>query len=143
MTSTHNIAPLLQAQGFRLTRQRRTILEAVLQQPGHFSVHTIYASVVQHDPAINLATVYRTLHRLQQAGMLRTLDAGQECLLFEVARAHVHHHLMCMVCGNEQEIDDQAVDVLRTYLLDRYNFAAEPQHLAIVGRCSTCQGRSD
>jgi Fur family ferric uptake transcriptional regulator len=123
-----------------MTRQRRLIVEVVLQQRGHFTVDTIYAHVARRDPAINLATVYRTLHRLHQAGLLRTLDAGQERLLFEVADAHAqHHHLICTQCGSQLEIDDAAIEALRNVLLQRYNFAAEPEHLAIVGRCGRCR----
>lgn len=136
------IAHLLRMHRVRLTRQRRAILDAALHQEGHFSVDAVYAAVIQRDPAINLATVYRTLHRLEQIGVLRTFEAGHDRLLFEVAGVEPHHHLVCTVCGNVQTIDAEAIAVLCACLRDRYAFAADPQHLAIAGRCAGCQQRS-
>ena len=66
----------LRAHGIRLTRQRRTIVSAALARHGHFSVEQIAADVAQHDPAIDLATVYRTLHRLVEVGTVRPLQGA-------------------------------------------------------------------
>ncbi len=141
MKRAPQVVQVLRAHRVRLTRQRRVILDVALQQSGHFSVDAVYMEVARCDPAINLATVYRTLHRLQQIGLLRTLEAGHERLLFEVSGATPHHHLVCTVCGSEQAINAEAVDVLCARLRERYAFLAEPQHLAIPGRCARCQHR--
>jgi Fe2+ or Zn2+ uptake regulation protein len=66
MKSIEHIAAQLRARGMRLTRQRRTIVAVLLQQRGHFTVECIAVEVAQHDPAIDLATVYRTLHRARK-----------------------------------------------------------------------------
>lgn len=110
-----------------------------MRQSGHFTVEAVYAQIAQCDPTINLATVYRTLHRLQQLGVLRTLDAGQDRLLFEVAGLEAHHHLICTACGTQQEIDSKEVELLCAHLRERYGFAAAPEHLAIPGCCAQCQ----
>ncbi len=45
----------LRAQGFRVTPQRQTILDAVCAGDGHTSLPEIYARVQAVSPAINLA----------------------------------------------------------------------------------------
>lgn len=132
------IAARLRAHGVRLTRQRRLIVAAVAAQHGHFSVDHIAAVVARRDPAIDLATVYRTLHRLVEIGVLRPLEGGPDRLQFEVAGAQPHHHLICRVCGAQQEIDAELGQVLRSFVHERYNFAAEPEHIALTGRCVQC-----
>ncbi len=134
-----HIAAQLRARGMRLTRQRHTIVTVLLQQRGHFTVECVAAEVARHDPAIDLATVYRTLHRLAQAGVVRTLHGTHDRLYFEVAAAQPHHHLICSVCGAEQQIDAQVGELVRAFLRERYRFWAEPEHLAFRGRCAQCE----
>jgi len=138
MDRTDYITKRLRAHGVRLTRQRRMIVAVALARHGHFSVEQIAADVAQHDAAIDLATVYRTLHRLVEIGAVRTLQGECERLQFEVAAAQCHHHLVCSVCGAEQQIDAALGEVLRAFVHEQYNFVAEPEHLAIGGRCAQC-----
>ena len=139
MDSIEHIAVRLRARGVRLTRQRRTIITVLLQQHGHFTVECLAAEVARHDPAIDLATVYRTLHRLAQASVVRTLDGAHDRLRFEVAAARHHHHLICSVCGAEQQIDADVGELVRVFLRERYHFLAEPEHLAFRGCCAQCE----
>ncbi len=141
MDRTDYITKRLRAQGVRLTRQRRTIVAAALARHGHFSVEQIAADVAQHDAAIDLATVYRTLHRLVEAGAVRPLQGACERLQFEVAQAPCHHHLICSVCGAEQQIDAEVGEVLRALVRERYDFVAETEHLGITGRCAQCHNK--
>jgi Fe2+ or Zn2+ uptake regulation protein len=130
---------LLRAQGFRLTAQRQAILEIIKGQPAHFTAGTIYAVVQQQQPTIDLATVYRTLQWLQRVGLVRTIDVGKDQRYFEYARAQPHHHLICKVCGAEHEIDNHVIACLQAHILEHYDFDADPEHVAIFGRCSHCR----
>jgi Fur family ferric uptake transcriptional regulator len=143
MDRTEYITKRLRAQGVRLTRQRRTIVAAALARHGHFSVEQIAADVAQHDPAIDLATVYRTLHRLVEVGAVRPLQGACERLQFEVAAVQCHHHLICSVCGAEQQINAALGEVLRAFVRERYGFIAETEHLGIRGRCAQCSSTEE
>ena len=60
--------------------------------------------------AVGLATVYRTLQRLADAGevdMLRTEDG--EAIYRRCSDTH-HHHLVCRVCGATVEVEGPAVE---------------------------------
>jgi len=139
MDRLEHIAAQLRARGMRLTRQRRMIVAVLLQQRGHFTVECMAVEVARRDPAIDLATVYRTLHRLAQAGVVRMLDGAHDRLYFEVAAAQQHHHLICSVCGAEQQIDAEVGEVMRAFLRERYHFLVEPEHWAFRGRCAECE----
>jgi Fur family transcriptional regulator, ferric uptake regulator len=129
----------LRAQGHRLTRQRMLILEAITRNCQHLSADEIYREVAQRDPAINLATVYRTLGWLHGAGLIRKIDVGRDRLLYEYAAADEHHHLICRVCDTEYEIDHHVFQKLREHILEHYGFEADPEHIAIFGRCARCR----
>lgn len=135
----HDDLSALRRQGYRLTRQRMLILEIIRASHQHISADEIFTEVRRQAPDINLATVYRTLQWLHGAGLLRKIDVGKDRLEYEYAGAHVHHHLICKECGVTTEIDNHVIEELQAHILDHYGFEADPDHLAIFGRCATCR----
>ncbi len=131
----------LRALGFRLTRQRTVILDVMRQQKQHLTAEAVHAAVKQQCPTIDLATVYRTLHWLHGVGLLRKFDVGKDRLEFEYATAAEHHHLICTECGMEREIDNHVIECLQAHIIEHYDFEADPEHVALFGRCSECRKR--
>ncbi len=128
----------LRARGFRVTPQRQTILDAVCAGGGHTTLPEIYARVQAAAPAINLATVYRTLDFLQQAGLVVTADIGGHTV-YEIAGPAPHHHLVCQVCGCVEEIDPALVKVFFTTLAQAHAFDVDVHHLVLTGYCGQCR----
>jgi Fur family ferric uptake transcriptional regulator len=131
-------AAILRKQGHRLTPQRLMVLE-VVRQGKHLTAEEVYAAAVGQHPYINIATIYRTLQWLQDVGLVAPLASGTGPLRYEYVRGGTHHHLICQDCGYEEEIDDDLLSALKAHLQERYAFSAQLHHLAIPGRCSTCQ----
>lgn len=135
----HNDIQALRKQGYRLTPQRMLILDILRSSERHMTADQIYAEVSQHHPEINLATVYRTLQWLYQVGLLHKIDVGKDRLEYEYARDTEHHHLICKVCGTETQIDNHVIQTLQDHILEHYGFEADPDHVAIFGRCAHCR----
>ncbi|HZG67341.1 MAG TPA: Fur family transcriptional regulator [Herpetosiphonaceae bacterium] len=129
----------LRRRGYRLTPQRLLILDVVKTRSEHLSAEAIHAEVAARYPVINLATVYRNLQWLQEAGLIRKIDIGCGHLLWEYSGDGHHHHLICQSCGSLQEIDNHVVECLSDHVRDHYGFAVNLDHLAIFGRCVACQ----
>lgn len=129
----------LRARGFRLTRQRMLILDVVRQHRHHLTAEAVYDAVKQQSPTIDVATIYRTLHWLHGLGLLRKFDVGKDRIEFEYATAREHHHLICTACGAEQEIDNHVIECLRAHIMEHYDFEADPEHVALFGRCAHCR----
>jgi Fur family ferric uptake transcriptional regulator len=53
-----------------------------------------------------------------------------------------HQHLVCERCGAEMDLDAEVVEPLERELRERYGFAANLTHFAIVGLCRACQERA-
>ncbi|HEY0603641.1 MAG TPA: Fur family transcriptional regulator [Herpetosiphonaceae bacterium] len=138
MRHQHDIQEL-RKQGYRLTRQRMLILDLLRSSERHMTADQIYVEVSRHHPEINLATVYRTLQWLHQVGMLRKIDVGKDRLEYEYAHDAEHHHLICKVCGAQTQIDNHVIQTLQDHILEHYGFEADPDHVAIFGRCADCR----
>ena len=123
--------------GYRMTPQREMILDAI--QDGHITADQIYQKVHRKSPAINLATVYRTLELLKELRIVSAIDVGEGCVHYELSGAQPHHHLVCESCGQTIELDTELLTPLESELCRRYKFQMNLDHLALFGLCPKCQ----
>lgn len=133
----------LRLQGLHLTRQRRLILEALLDTEGHLTAPEIYQRARTQLPHLNKSTVYRTLESLKERGLVTETDLGDGILGYHPAEKGHHHHLICEKCGKVQEMGDATLSRLKAALLRRYGFRADLKHLAVFGKCKQCQALTD
>ncbi len=134
---THLIESLRE-RGYRLTPQREMILEA-LHEEGHVTADQIYRRVREKSPAVNLATVYRTLELLKELHIISAIDLGEGCIQYELTGAEPHHHLVCQDCGRTIDLDPSLFVPLERALCERYGFQVSLDHLALFGKCPKCK----
>ncbi|MEO7003729.1 MAG: Fur family transcriptional regulator [Ktedonobacterales bacterium] len=124
--------------GVRVTPQRLFVVEALERGGGHMTAEEIMQWAAQRYPALNLATVYRTLDMLVDVGLVTQTGLGGGATSFELVGDSPHHHLVCEHCGAVMEMDEATLTPLRDRLLATYGFVAHPRHLAIFGLCHQC-----
>ncbi len=129
---------ILHRAGYRVTRQRLTILDAVCEGKGHTTLKEIYTRVRVVDKSINQSSLYRALKLFVDLGLVvsATFDDGET--YYEIAKPQRHHHLICRNCGMHQEIGHDVVQVMFHLLSREYGFQAKMDHLVIHGLCREC-----
>ncbi|MFW5942585.1 MAG: Fur family transcriptional regulator [bacterium] len=137
-----NFAQRIRQQGYRFTPQRQLILDALCERGGHATVDEIYETVSATAPAINLATVYRTVRFLEELRLVVSAEI-QGRTVYEIAQPTPHHHLVCRECGEVQVLGDEHLQDLAAALAREHQFKAELDHLAISGLCAGCQAEQD
>jgi Fur family ferric uptake transcriptional regulator len=133
-----NFADRIRRQGYRLTPQRQLILDTVCQAGGHATATEICQKVNQVAPAVNRATVYRTLNFFCQLRLLISSEIAGKTV-YEIADPVPHHHLVCRNCGQVSKLADHHFTELVSHLLAEHQFEAELDHLTISGLCVDCQ----
>jgi Fur family ferric uptake transcriptional regulator len=128
----------LKEQGWRMTPQRRLILEAIMRSRGHISVEQVHRQVVRDYPEVNLTTVYRTLEVLEGLGYVRHTHFHGEAAQYQRTDEPAHQHMVCTECGRDQELDVSVIAPLVDELRERYEFHADLSHTAILGLCGKC-----
>ena len=71
--SNEYVISLLKDNGFRITKQRKLILDIILSSDGA-SCKEIYHKVVSKDSTVGTATVYRMIRLLEDVGILKHID---------------------------------------------------------------------
>jgi len=134
MTSTERPA----LAGGRPTRQRLAVAEALESFRDFRSAQEIHDLLHKRGTAVGLATVYRTLQKLAEAGevdVLRTEDG--EAIYRRCSDTH-HHHLVCRSCGATVEVEGPAVERWTQAIATEHGYADVSHTLEIFGTCPAC-----
>lgn len=124
--------------GERPTRQRRAVAEVLASVEDFRSAQEIHDAVRERGEQVGLATVYRTLQRLADAGevdVLRTEDG--EAVYRRCSLTH-HHHLVCRLCGATVEVEGPAVERWTSSIATQHGYTDISHTLELFGTCPTC-----
>ncbi len=122
----------------RPTRQRLAVVDAMGSFDDFRSAQEIHDLLGRRGETVGLATVYRTLQRLADAGevdMLRTEDG--EAIYRRCSDSH-HHHLVCRGCGRTVEVEGPAVETWAARVAEAHGFSELSHTAEIFGLCRDC-----
>jgi Fur family peroxide stress response transcriptional regulator len=105
-----DIALRLCEAGVTPTRQRLAVAAHVLVAEDHPSADEVWERSRVMLPTLAQATVYNTLHRLVEAGLLTTIQRPQEPLRYD-PRTEPHPHLLDTATGLLTDLDPATVHV--------------------------------
>jgi Fur family ferric uptake transcriptional regulator len=138
---TENWLAELQAHGYRLTAPRRAVVEIVACSARLLSPADVYEQARRHYPAIGLVTVYRTLEKLEELGLIQRVHRPGGCHTFIGAAAGHQHLLICQGCGRTQYFSGDDLDLLIKTIGRSSGYKIREHWLQLFGLCTDCRGR--
>jgi Fur family ferric uptake transcriptional regulator len=129
---------LLRDAGIKVTTARLLVLGVLADADGHLGVHDIDARVNAIAPPIDVSTVYRTVSRLEQLGLVHSISTPTEAL-YGLAR-RPHHHAVCTHCGRVTELSGPSVTEALEGLeaVSGYKLSSGTS-LTVHGLCMACR----
>lgn len=128
--------------GLRPTRQRVAVVLAVEKAGRPVTAQALHARLSRPGRGPGLATIYRTLQALEQAGYARTFPAGEGELAYKLCDPGHHHHLICEGCGLVVEIPSCEVETWATRAARRRGFTVSSHQADVFGLCDECGTRA-
>ncbi len=122
-----------EAKGLRITGQRRTIAQVLEDSEDHPDVEELYKRASGLDPNISIATVYRTVKLLDEAGILEKLEFGDGRARYEDAERDHHDHLIDMNSGEVIEFVDAEIEELQERIARRLGYELRGHKLELYG----------
>lgn len=136
----------LHESGFKLTPQREATLQVLLEnEKDHLSAEEIFFFVKRKSPEIGLATVYRTLEILTEISVLDKVSFNDGVARYDLRKEgakHFHHHLLCLECGNIEEIEEDLLGAVEEIVESNYHFLVKDHRLTFHGICQNCQKKA-
>lgn len=132
----------LRGRGFRLTVPRRTMLDVVRGIKTHPTAEEVHRLVIRRAPRVSLATVYRNLRLLVDAGLLGELPGPRA--RFD-ANTRAHHHFTCLHCGRIADVEAPVAEphsrALSKRVEARTGLTITHQRIDFFGRCRECRAQ--
>jgi Fur family ferric uptake transcriptional regulator len=125
----------------KVTGARQAILEILRGHPHPLSNKEIFGRLEKG--SCDLATIYRSLHLLENLGMVKRFDFGDGVARYELVPSgddgH-HHHLVCLCCAGVVEIDECFPHQWEEQIARRSGFRSVTHKLEFFGVCPRCAG---
>jgi Fur family ferric uptake transcriptional regulator len=122
----------------RFTIPQRDMVRYIFSQHKHFDADELIDDMKQAGLIVSRATVYRTLSKLVDAGLLRRLELGPRMFYEHDYGYPQHEHLVCQQCGQKIEFQSEALDRIIAEVSKQHNFHAASHTFVIRGTCSEC-----
>lgn len=129
-----DFAQALRDAGLRVTPQRMVLLAILMDSADHPNADELLARARAVDDSVSLATVYRTLSALEEAGLIRKLTLESEPSRYEITPAAEHDHVVDIDTGEVIEIANDDIARLRREALERLGYEIVSQHTLIRAR---------
>jgi Fur family ferric uptake transcriptional regulator len=134
------LAEKLRRKSRRVTGPRQAILEVLRGHRHPMSSKAIFEALPKG--VGDLATVYRSLHLLEEMKMVKRFDLGDGVARFELLAegddGH-HHHLVCTRCTKVVEIEECFTRELEEKIASQNGFKSITHKLEFFGVCPGCQ----
>lgn len=119
----------------RATRQRSSIRAALGQAGRPLSPAEILAAAQLDVAGLSIATVYRNIKQLVEAGEVQAVDLPGDAARYELTGHDHHHHFVCNVCHRAFDVPGCPGDMTR---LAPKGFRVERHELTLYGTCADC-----
>lgn len=121
------------SQNIRMTSQRQTIIKVIEESEDHPDVDLMYRRSVEIDDTISIATVYRTVKLLEEAGVIERLEFGDGRARYEESGEH-HEHLVDVETGEVIEFYHEALEEMKRKVAEEMGYELVDHRLELFGR---------
>lgn len=127
--------------GARPTRQRAAVAAVLAEVSDFRSAQDLHAMLRERGDSVGLATVYRTLQSLADAGAVDSLRRDDGEVIYRRCSTGHHHHLVCRSCGLTVEVEGPTVERWSATVAAENGFVDVAHTLEVFGTCGTCVQR--
>jgi Fur family peroxide stress response transcriptional regulator len=120
------------------SRQRQIITKTLQQNVVHPTAEYLYNILKKDEPKLSLATLYRNLNQLADAGMIKKIEGLDGCAHFD-HNIHEHYHFICNKCGKVFDVSSQVAPNLVQKTENQTGFKIENCDIIFQGICKDCR----
>jgi len=122
----------------RFTDQQRDLIRFIFSQHDHFDANQLIREVDRAELDISRPTIYRTLTKLVDAGLLRRIEVGTRTVYEHDYGYPQHEHLVCERCDKMFEFQSEAILNDLREVCARQGFQMGGHTLVVRGVCAEC-----
>jgi Fur family ferric uptake transcriptional regulator len=129
----------LQEGGYRLTAPRKAIVAIIANSSRALDALEIYDLGRVEHPRLGLVTVYRTLEKLDELGLVQRVHQPDGCNMYLRAPEGHEHLLVCKSCRHMEYFSGDDLSELIERISQRSGYQVQEHWLQLFGLCGSCQ----
>ena len=131
----------LETAGFRRGGARAAVIEVLAAEPCALTALDIDERLRRAKRRVGRASVYRTLERLTDLGLVHKLDLGADTARYERTDpgGEHHHHMVCDRCGKVLPFEDAGLERAVTKVTGGAGFEVRDHEIVLHGACEACR----
>ena len=102
----------------------------------HLTAEDVYKILIGEGMDIGLATIYRVLTQFEQAGLLIRHHFESGKAVFELNEGGHHDHLVCLQCGQVEELFDDQIEQRQIEIARARGFTIHEHSLQLYVHCT-------
>jgi Fur family ferric uptake transcriptional regulator len=122
----------------RYTDQQRELVRHIFARHTHFDTDELLADLQKAKRRVSRATVYRTLSKLVDAGLLRRIEIGPRTVYDHDYGYPWHEHLVCGQCKSMTEFTHDGIAAAVQAVAAAHGFHLDGYDLVANGTCASC-----
>jgi Fur family ferric uptake transcriptional regulator len=133
------LAERLSAAGLRPSRSRVLVLEELAREANDATAQELHQRLVRRRRSVGLATVYRALGAMSEAGVVDALPHGSTETCYRLCGEAHHHHLVCERCHRVIELPGCPATAWIERAAGEAGFVLTDHRLEARGLCEDCR----
>ena len=130
----------LRERGYRITPQRRAVIEVLLHSDDHPGVGLIYERVRERFPMTRLSTVYKTISLLRDVGEIHEIGFSDDTNRYDAGKTQPHAHIICTRCNQVNDLDiEMSGNRLRMEIAQDTGYDIQWERHDFFGICPNCK----
>ncbi|MCJ8328797.1 MAG: transcriptional repressor [Lentisphaeria bacterium] len=129
---------MAKAIGKRKTSQREAIYNVIRAAEGPLSVNQILDRGTAKVPKLGVATVYRCVKLLVEAGDIKPVTLPDDTTRYESSHLEHHHHFRCTKCETVFDLPGCLMPIPNGSSLPN-GFQVNGHEVTLIGICCECQ----
>lgn len=127
----------LKEAGYKNTKTRQALINALIREHGPFSIEELQARM---DIDCDIATIYRNIAIFEEQGLVSPCDFGDGLTRYEWSSSEHdhHHHIICRVCHQVEELEYCFVKELEK-LVRKRGYTKVSHRMEFYGICERCR----
>jgi Fur family ferric uptake transcriptional regulator len=129
----------LRSNGYRLTNARKAVVETMAGTDFALNPQEVYERAKATNPGLGLVSVYRTLEKLEELGLVQRVHQPNGCNAY-LPHADGHQHLIiCVQCGRAEYFEGDDMDAFFERVAGEHGFTVRKHWLQLFGLCAECE----
>ena len=124
------------------SRQREQIMETLRENMVHPTAEYLYEIIKKKNPKMSLATLYRNLNKMSDAGKIRKIDGLENSAHFD-HNIHKHYHFICDNCKKVFDISADVAPNIAEKAQKETGFEVTEHDIVFHGLCRECKNKGE